>query len=230
MSSPILLAIIVYRATEGPGRNSHAADDQNLVHHRSCWPPWSASYRVFFPEQAASSPARGLVLTRSAQPMDRPVGRNEPDGFLEKNIPLAWRNLTENKRRLAASVAGTAFAVTLMFMENGFRHAMLDSMVNVIERLDGQVVIVSKTLYTPGVPLFIPVSPDRSRRGTSPRCRSASPVYVVTRTELLARIPRPARSTGSASSAFRRKAACSISIPCERIAEALRSTRHRAGR
>ena len=71
-------------------------------------------------------------------------------------IPLAWRNLTENKRRLMASVAGTAFAVTLMFMENGFRHAMLDSMVNLIERLDGQVVIVSKTLYSLALPYNFP--------------------------------------------------------------------------
>ena len=45
-------------------------------------------------------------------------------------IPLAWRNLTENRLRLLASVAGTAFAVTLMFMENGFRQALLDSMVD----------------------------------------------------------------------------------------------------
>ena len=68
-------------------------------------------------------------------------------------IPLAWRNLTENRRRLLASVAGTAFAVTLMFMENGFRHAMLDSMVNVIERLDGQVVILQPDPLHPVGPL-----------------------------------------------------------------------------
>ncbi len=33
-----------------------------------------------------------------------------------QGVPLAWRNLTENRLRLLASVAGTAFAVTLMFM------------------------------------------------------------------------------------------------------------------
>ena len=84
-----------------------------------------------------------------------------------KIIPLAWRNLTENKRRLAASVAGTAFAVTLMFMENGFRHAMLDSMVNLIERLDGEVVIISRTLYSLAVPYHSPIA-GLSRQGTSP--------------------------------------------------------------
>ena len=95
-------------------------------------------------------------------------------------IPLAWRNLTENKRRLLASVAGTAFAVTLMFMENGFRHAMLDSMVNVIERLDGQIVIVSRTLYTLAVPYSFPYRRIVQARDF-PAVIGTSPVYVVAR-------------------------------------------------
>ena len=95
-------------------------------------------------------------------------------------IPLAWRNLTENKRRLLASVAGTAFAVTLMFMENGFRHAMLDSMVNVIERLDGQIVIVSRTLYTLAVPYNFPYRRIVHARDF-PAVIGTSPVYVVAR-------------------------------------------------
>jgi putative ABC transport system permease protein len=95
-------------------------------------------------------------------------------------IPLAWRNLTENRRRLLTSVAGTAFAVTLMFMENGFRHAMLDSMVNVIERLDGQVMIVSRTLYTLSIPYDFPYRRMVSAENF-PDVIDTSPVYVVTR-------------------------------------------------
>jgi putative ABC transport system permease protein len=97
-----------------------------------------------------------------------------------KIIPLAWRNLTENKRRLAASVAGTAFAVTLMFMENGFRHAMLDSMVNLIERLDGEVVIISKTLYSLALPYTFPYRRMIQARNIA-LVETATPVYVVTR-------------------------------------------------
>src|SRR3954447_17360461 len=97
-----------------------------------------------------------------------------------KIIPLAWRNLTESRRRLLASVAGTAFAVTLMFMENGFRHAMLDSMVNVIERLDGQVMIVSRTLYTLAVPFEFPYRRLIEAR-QFPEVTGTSPVYVTTR-------------------------------------------------
>ncbi len=97
-----------------------------------------------------------------------------------KIIPLAWRNLTENKRRLAASVAGTAFAVTLMFMENGFRHAMLDSMVNLIERLDGEVVIISKTLYSLALPYTFPYRRMIQAQNIA-LVEAATPVYVVTR-------------------------------------------------
>jgi putative ABC transport system permease protein len=66
--------------------------------------------------------------------------------------PLAWRNLVESKLRLTASVAGTAFAVTLMFMELGFRGALLDSMVAVVRSLDGDLFLVHRLLYTLAVP------------------------------------------------------------------------------
>ena len=98
-----------------------------------------------------------------------------------RTIPLAWRNLTESKLRLLASVAGTAFAVTLMFMENGFRSAMLDSMVNVIERFDGQMVLVSRTLYTLSVPYSFPMRRIVQAQNL-PDVVGASPVYVVART------------------------------------------------
>src|SRR6516225_8776740 len=66
--------------------------------------------------------------------------------------PLSWRNLAESKVRLAASVAGTAFAVTLMFMQLGFRGALLDSMVMVMRSLDGDLFLVNRLLSTLAVP------------------------------------------------------------------------------
>ncbi|AMV36740.1 ABC transporter permease DevC [Planctomyces sp. SH-PL62] len=97
-----------------------------------------------------------------------------------RNVHLAWRNLTEHKLRLLASVAGVAFATTLMFMENGFRKSILDSMVNVIERIDGQVVIVSRTLYTLSVPFPFPLERIVQARDV-PDVASTSPLYTVTR-------------------------------------------------
>jgi putative ABC transport system permease protein len=71
-------------------------------------------------------------------------------------IPLAWRNLTEKKWRLLASVAGTAFAVVLMFVENGFRDALLDNMVAIVDRLDGQLFITHKGRYILSQPVLFP--------------------------------------------------------------------------
>src|SRR6516225_8308302 len=75
-------------------------------------------------------------------PATRPLARG---GLVP---PLAWKNLTESKVRLAASVAGTAFAVTLMFMELGFRGALLDSMVAVMRSLNGDLFLVNRLFYT----------------------------------------------------------------------------------
>ena len=95
-------------------------------------------------------------------------------------IPLAWRNLTENKLRLLASVAGTAFAVTLMFMENGFRHALLESMVGLIRHVDGQLFIVSRTVYTLSVPYGFPRRRIEQAKAF-PEVVSGVPITIETR-------------------------------------------------
>jgi putative ABC transport system permease protein len=62
-------------------------------------------------------------------------------------IPIAWRNLVENPVRLAASIAGVAFAVVLMFLENGFRNALLDNMVAVARSLNGDLLVTHRSRY-----------------------------------------------------------------------------------
>jgi putative ABC transport system permease protein len=105
-----------------------------------------------------------------------PPSQRPPGG----RIPLAWRNLTESKRRLAASLAGTAFAVTLMFMENGFRNALLDSMVNVIDRFDCQLVVASRTLYTLSIPFSFPLQRVDQAKAVD-GVASGGPLYMETR-------------------------------------------------
>ena len=39
---------------------------------------------------------------------------------------LAWQNLTFNKQRFIVAVSAVAFAVTLMFVQVGFRNSYLD--------------------------------------------------------------------------------------------------------
>src|SRR4029079_5124536 len=61
--------------------------------------------------------------------------------------PLAWKNLTHNVRRLLVAVAGVTFAVILIFMELGFLNALLERTVQVLRRLDGQIMLISRAQY-----------------------------------------------------------------------------------
>src|SRR5260370_40857241 len=62
-------------------------------------------------------------------------------------VPLAWLNLTHQKRRFFISLAGVTFAVVLMFMEMGFWNALLDGLVSLIRAFNADLVIVNKEKY-----------------------------------------------------------------------------------
>ena len=56
---------------------------------------------------------------------------------------LAWSNLTHDRARFALFVLGIVFAVVLIFVQLGFRGAMLDSQTLVHEKLNADLVLVS---------------------------------------------------------------------------------------
>lgn len=63
-------------------------------------------------------------------------------------VPLAWRQLSTEPRRMLVAVAGAAFAVVLMFMQLGFRDAMLSTAVRYHDRFDYDLVLQSpKTIF-----------------------------------------------------------------------------------
>lgn len=64
-----------------------------------------------------------------------------------RRIPLAWKNLTHDYRRLAVAVGGIGFAVLLMFMQAGFRFALIDSTVRLIDDLEADLIIVSRAKF-----------------------------------------------------------------------------------
>jgi putative ABC transport system permease protein len=66
---------------------------------------------------------------------------------MPSQTPLAWKNLTHDLRRLAVAVAGVGFAVVLIFTELGFLNALLESTVQVLRRLNGEVFLVSSAKY-----------------------------------------------------------------------------------
>jgi putative ABC transport system permease protein len=62
-------------------------------------------------------------------------------------VPLAWRNLIADKRRLLRSTSGISFAVLLIMLQFGFREAFLDSALAIIQKVDGEIFITSSTKF-----------------------------------------------------------------------------------
>jgi putative ABC transport system permease protein len=58
-------------------------------------------------------------------------------------IPLAWLQLRRERIRLLVALAGIGFAVILMFMQLGFRDALLDSSVVMHRQLNTDIVLIS---------------------------------------------------------------------------------------
>ena len=61
---------------------------------------------------------------------------------------LAWSNTTANWQRLFVRCSGVTFAVVLMFMQTGFRNALFDSNVRIMEeKISADVVIRIKSRF-----------------------------------------------------------------------------------
>jgi putative ABC transport system permease protein len=78
---------------------------------------------------------------------------------MNKRTPLAWLNLTHDRRKLLTSLGGVAFAVLLMFLFMGFKNALFDSQLQLIKLLNADIIITS-TLKTN---MFVPESFARRR-------------------------------------------------------------------
>lgn len=63
-------------------------------------------------------------------------------------IPLAWHQLIHGKTRLLVALAGIAFADVLMFMQLGFKNALLDSAVRLPKGLKGDIFLLSSKTDT----------------------------------------------------------------------------------
>ncbi len=91
--------------------------------------------------------------------------------------PLAWKNLIHNPRRLVVALSGVAFAVILIFMELGFLNALLESTVQVLRRLNGDIILLSKAEYA----LIAAERFDVHRLAAAraiPGVASVSPLYI----------------------------------------------------
>ncbi|MEH6543887.1 MAG: ABC transporter permease DevC [Porticoccaceae bacterium] len=62
---------------------------------------------------------------------------------MTRRVPYAWLQLSHEKRRLMAAIAGIMFAVILVFMQLGLRAALFDSSVRFHRSLDYDLVMLS---------------------------------------------------------------------------------------
>ena len=91
--------------------------------------------------------------------------------------PLAWKNLSANRRRLLLGSTGVAFAAVLIFMQNGFRNALFDSPVQLIEELEGDLFAISVARYSlPSEQPFPRWLLDQA--AADPAVRGVSPLYI----------------------------------------------------
>ncbi len=68
--------------------------------------------------------------------------------MFHRSTPLAWKNLTASKKQMALACGGIGFAVVLMFMQTGFRNALLDSTVQVTELFHADLYLLSRARNT----------------------------------------------------------------------------------
>jgi len=58
-------------------------------------------------------------------------------------VPLAWRQLVDQRVRFAVAILGVTFAVVLVLMQLGFQHALYASAVRLHEHLAADLVLIS---------------------------------------------------------------------------------------
>jgi putative ABC transport system permease protein len=98
----------------------------------------------------------------------------------KQRVPLAWRNLTHDVRRLLVALAGVAFAVLLMCMQVGFQNALFDSTVALVEGMNADIIITSRARYT----LSVRETFTRRRLAQAEATtgvKAAYPLYIETR-------------------------------------------------
>ncbi|MBF2034398.1 MAG: FtsX-like permease family protein [Leptolyngbyaceae cyanobacterium T60_A2020_046] len=94
-----------------------------------------------------------------------------------RRTPLAWLNLTHDRRRFVTSLSGVGFAVLLMFLFTGFKNALYDSQVQLINQLNGDIVIINRLKNN----MFVPRAFARRRLYQAqafPGVEAAYPVYL----------------------------------------------------
>lgn len=96
---------------------------------------------------------------------------------LLQRTPLAWRQATHRPMRLAAAIAGVTFANVLVFFQLGLSGGLYDSQKRPIQRINGQLVMVSGRYLYLGEQLNFPRARLSQARGVE-GVAAVTPLYL----------------------------------------------------
>lgn len=92
-------------------------------------------------------------------------------------LPVAWLNLTHKPGKLLLSLGGIVFAAVLMFMFTGFKHALYDSQLQLLKKLNGDVFLVHARRPSLVIPMQFPFEILYWARN-QPGIQDAYPIYL----------------------------------------------------
>ncbi|MFM7087828.1 MAG: ABC transporter permease DevC [Cyanobium sp.] len=91
--------------------------------------------------------------------------------------PLAWRQVMHRPMRLAAALAGVSFANVLVFFQLGLSGGLYDSQKRPLERINGELVMVSQRYLYLGEQLNFPRARLTQALGVE-GVRAVTPLYI----------------------------------------------------
>ncbi len=94
---------------------------------------------------------------------------------MASKTPLAWFNLTYDRRKFATSLLGVGFAVLLMFLFTGFMNALYDSQLQLLERLNGEIILINRLKSN----MFVPIAFARRRLDQARAFEGVADAYAL---------------------------------------------------
>ena len=94
-----------------------------------------------------------------------------------RRTPLAWRQVIHRPMRLAAALAGVSFANVLVFFQMGLSGGLYDSQKRPIQRINGDLVMVSGRYLYLGEPVNFPRSRLQQALGVQ-GVKAVTPLYI----------------------------------------------------
>ncbi|WP_008310557.1 ABC transporter permease DevC [Leptolyngbya sp. PCC 6406] len=95
--------------------------------------------------------------------------------LFSKRTPLAWLNLTHDRLKFVTSLLGVGFAVLLMFLFTGFMNALYDSQLQLLSRLNGEIIMVNRLKSN----MFVPISFARRRLDQARAFEGVTDAYAL---------------------------------------------------